>query len=134
MRDRLHNEDRRPLRSRAMDQLRDLFDGMSNEPTIVIPLMVSFLIMAFCLHRLFVTNIPLGEFVQNSVLAGAAMGWVLGCLMIVICFCVQIEEQQGIDAKLNFGCGIITALIVFAWFEFITIVCMAPLAWFVRLF
>ena len=86
MRDRLHNEDRRPLRSRAMDQLRDLFDGMSNEPMIVIPLMVSFLIMAFCLHRLFVTNIPLGEFVQNSILAGAAMGWVLGCLMIVICF------------------------------------------------
>ena len=66
--------------------------------------------------------------------SGAAMGWVLGCLMIVICFCIQIEEQQGIDAKLNFGCGIITALIVFAWFEFVTVVCMAPLAWFVRLF
>ena len=34
MRDRLHNEDRRPLISRAMDQLRDLFDGMSSEPKI----------------------------------------------------------------------------------------------------
>lgn len=126
--------DSRKLRDRAWAHLSDIFRGMDSEPKIMIPLIVSGLIMFFCALRLFAEKVPLESYIQNCGLAGAAFGWVLGCAMVIICFCIQLEEQTVVDAKLNFGCGIITAIVVFCWFVTITVVFLAPVAWLFRQF
>lgn len=126
--------DSRRLRDRAWAYLAEFFRDLDDEPKLMIPLILSGIIMFFASLKLFAEKIPLMEYITTCASFGAAVGWILGCVMVVVFFCVQIESGDEIDGKLNFGCGIITAVVSFLWFMTITIVFLAPVAWFIRMF